>query len=149
MVLTKISRLLVIIQLEDIKNNKHCLCRLSIFFLSNSIWKLINWSTHTCLSTQEWWKISITNACSLLTSFLFCWFFAVVVLLLLSYNIQERQLMCRHGASSLVGREEEMCVCMWARSTDEKRKTRTEWMDVNPNIDVYFFLLFFSLSLAS
>lgn len=36
--------------------------------------------------------------------------------------------------------------CVWALSTDEKRKTRTEWMDVNPNIDVYFFLLlFFSL----
>ena len=72
--------------------------------------------------------------------FSFCWFFAVVVLLLLlSYNIQERKLMRKHGASSWLG-------CERFRRTRKEEENRMN--DVLPRCRRLFFLSF-SLSLRS
>ncbi len=60
-----------------------------------------------------------------------------MLLLLLSYNIQERKLMRKHGASSWLG-------CERFRRTRKEEKNRMN--DVLPDVDVYFFSHFLSLS---
>ncbi len=90
------------------------------------------------MSRQEWWKISITNACLLLTSFLSVDFLRLLLLLLLSYNIQERKLVGKHGASSWLGYER-------FRRTRKEEENRMN--ECYPRIRRLFFSLFFSFSL--
>ena len=55
--------------------------------------------------------------------------------------------MCRHGASSLVGREEEMCE-RYRRTRKEKRE-QNEWMLTRTLTSIFFSSsLFFSLALS-